>query len=127
MIEANKVSDLLINARALIEDEGNWCQKTGWVRYAGDYDGLGGPRPDQMCVTSAVRRAAYELEKTIGEKRTNFLKHRGVASLNTAASRANGKVGTRHGEAARYNDSHTHGETLALFDTAIAQAEREGD
>ena len=103
-------SEVLRNARALIEKPENWTQGA----YARDVkkDGLTSPLSDQACawcMMGAMQRCSpndyfarqhgYELLRKLG----------GVEYV---------------GE---FNDTHTHAEVLSLFDRAIAAAEARGE
>ena len=89
-------SELLRAARALIDKPQKWCKR---------YDFLHG----RHCARGAL------LEVTDGLDRSGFLLHRTVSLLERA---------TPGDRLMNYNDRHTHAEVMALFDRAIALAEK---
>ena len=88
------VRDVLIDAKAQIENPENWRQ--------GEF----GFSTNATCAFGAVVRGANRLNAS------KDVFHAVSASIDGAA----------HGSVIRFNDSHTHAEVLALFDRAIASA-----
>ena len=126
-----KVSEALVEARALIEDERNWTQGTdwrdieggeiyplGWLELARDV----GPAPDppcQFCATGAVRWVCLEAEEREPTRTVNTCT-KALMLLNRTARRLT--YGHGYLPMAAYNDGHDHTDVLLAFDLAIATA-----
>lgn len=124
-----KISEVLTDARKLIERPENWCRGT----MARDSDGCAVPVEHKLaskfCSTGAVNRVAHSLENSYA---------RGVDALNMlykVMSRVYGNASpvptpfpfSAPVSIAAYNDmqDRTHYEILKLFDDAIALAKKE--
>ena len=102
----DKASELLTAARALIEDEANWCQGD-WTRIKED----GAVR---RCTTSALDRAVSLSGASVGTQ------NQAVGRLGMAAGELSGLGGPF--DIAWFNDTGDHAEVMAMFDLAIEQA-----
>ena len=126
-----KVSEALVEARALIEDEQSWTQGTdwrdaeggeiypsGWLALARD-DGPAPGRPCQFCATGAVRWVCLKAEER-EPTQTASTYTKALMLLNRTA----GRLTNEHGRVsmAAYNDSASHADVLLAFDLAIATA-----
>lgn len=97
--------EILKSARKLIEKPENWTQRA----HARDYWGISvpsySPFADCFCAVGAVQRV------------TDAQRYCGSSEALDALSREAG------GHVPTFNDTHSHEEVLALFDTAIANLE----
>lgn len=108
-----KISEVLIKARKLIEDPAHWTQRS----FARDsYGNKLGPLSESatcFCSIGALHNVQPELWLT------------GETSI-PAKDFLNDLCKDLHGiRVVNYNDSHTHKEVLALFDAAILKAQNE--
>ncbi len=100
MIKDKTTTEILIEARKLIEREENWTQEAFARQANGNNAYLHGPFACKFCTIGAVRRVTSD-ELTTKEKALDAL--RSVAQVPLAI----------------FNDAHTHAEVLQLFDKAI--------
>jgi hypothetical protein len=105
--------EVLKAARALISDPARWCQDD----YAIDDRQVSTLPSDSdagaWCAVGAIRAAAQENNQIVLPAQRVLAKP--VTTIELVSEEA----------IIEYNDSHTHAEVLALFDTAIARLERE--
>jgi hypothetical protein len=112
------LADDIRAARAVIEDPDNWTQGA----MALDADGNSTPSNSEtavcFCALGAVRRAMKEpANPGHGRPRGNAV----IDALHTVVRETTGqKYFIDH-----FNDVHSHAEVLAMFDKAIARAEKE--
>ncbi len=107
-----KNSEILSQARALIEKPENWCQGS-YARLADGREAFYENRNAcSFCSVGAVRRVQKDNELPAGI----FYDTYGVKYLLADAM---------EGHILRFNDSRTHAEVLQAFDKAIEQAKKE--
>ena len=118
-----KVSEVLIEARALIEDERSWTQGAYYRDAEGvdfaDYRGSTPLMPTQYCSAGAVRWAAGCDSPTEVDSKTLLAAYK----LLKRSARDTGRLSAGSWETVvAYNDAATHEQVLAVFDAAIAAA-----
>ena len=94
--------EVLVNARALIEHEEDWCPNGPGHLHNGRFT--------TRCAITALNTAASEFTYTY-----SLLFDEAYGLMQRLAG----------GTISYYNDRHTHAEVLALFDRAIAEARLE--
>jgi hypothetical protein len=110
-----KISDILKTGMAKIEDEKNWIQGVS----ARDRNGIRVSPEDKEAVCWCASGSIYSQASYLSPE---YFLLDGVTNLLDATTGIDcGQIGLR--PIARFNDTHTHAEVIALFKLVIAEQE----
>lgn len=111
-MKPGELKQLLIDARAVIEDEANWTQGDTSRNAEGNYVTVDSAFAVSFCAYGAVCKAGgyssfeFDVPAHIQEAHDALVRAAGISDRGVG----------------NFNDTHTHEEVLAVFDKAIEEA-----
>jgi hypothetical protein len=116
-----KISEILINAKKLIEKKENWTT----MYSARDMNGISvsprGASAHSFCSIGAIERVCDDFMYGGPQNKATWYLRRAAKSFTTDYTRLM-PISSAVGSVSDYNDNHTHVEVMAMWDKAIELA-----